>query len=477
MVTKKALKRILNNWLKRCLSERPADALKGSPVKAWALDYPSPEREACFVAAGRVVQGWVLFDDTFFADSDERDIVLSSARVVAHWDAVYELSHPLEVARPDVIEKILGGKPSLHPQQRCGFRFSVPLRVKHLELWLVLQDERWLLQDIAITEENSLPSASMLKVLRGSNGWLFLDNDTNGSVDQYCGRLRLTESGIQEWQRYLIGVKAVAAQHRASMAMLVAPSKESVMGPRYHPDREGDSDPIRQLLALPESEMFVYPVPELGQLGDAAFIQTDTHWTQQGAMTATCSLAAKLGLDAEAVAALFAKDVYRERTVTGDLGNKLEPPRQCKVPILTSFSYAKHRHYDNGLPNFGRLLVLVNEAALVQETCLIFGSSSSYSMFHYLCRVFGRVVFVHSAGSLDAELVDALKPAYLVIQTNARFVVQVPSLRQPLLTTIQEKQARLSEEEQALVAKRQLLVSQDDSLIAELDLGRWVSFE
>lgn len=441
---------------------------ENAPALRWHVDFPSLERAPWLLANGWVVQGWAVLPE-------ESGSVTQRIKIVAQWSGVFQLRHPLSLERPDVTSQVFDSSFE-HRQHACGFRFTVPRHLREVMLSVWVDDQCVAEQTVKMPEPEATAVPS-LKVLEGRDGWLFLDNDTNGSVDQYCGRLRLTESGIQEWQRYLIGVKAVAAQHRANMAMLVAPSKESVMGPRYHPDREGESDPIRQLLALPESEMFVYPVPELGQLGDAAFIQTDTHWTQQGAMTATCSLAAKLGLDAEAVAALFAKDVYRERTVTGDLGNKLEPPRQCKVPILTSFSYAKHRHYDNGLPNFGRLLVLVNEAALVQETCLIFGSSSSYSMFHYLCRVFGRVVFVHSAGSLDAELVDALKPAYLVIQTNARFVVQVPSLSQPLLTTIQEKQARLSEEEQALVAKRQLLVSQDDSLIAELDLGRWVSFE
>ncbi|XQU07689.1 hypothetical protein P4544_13875 [Halomonas sp. LY9] len=462
------------NWLKRCLPPRPADALEGAPVKAWSLDYPSAEREACFVAAGRVVQGWVLFDDAAFADSAERDAVLSSTRVAVGWDAIYELSHPLEVARPDVIEKVLKVEPSQHAQRHCGFRFSIPHRVKRFKLWLVIDDQRWLLKDIAIEEEGNTPLPSVLKVLEGREGWLFLDNDTNGSVDQYAGRLLLTEEGVGAWQHYLQEVERQAHVHQACYAVLVAPSKESVMGPRYHPYTEGDGGPISQLLGLPGEFPFVYPVPELSAMGDDAFIQTDTHWTQQGAMAASKALAEKLELDSKSVVQLFASDHYRKRVLTGDLGNKFEPPRQCEVPILTSFSYTKCRYYDNGLPNFGRLLVLVNDDALVKETCLIFGSSSSYSMFHYLCRLFHRVVFVHSAGSLDQALISAVKPAYLVIQTNARFVVQVPSLEQSVEKMIIDKRARLSDEELEMVAKRQICPPADDVLLAELNLTPWL---
>lgn len=473
--TKHELKLSLKNWLKRCLSERPADALEGAPVKAWSLDYPSPEREACFVAAGRVVQGWVLFDDAAFADSAERDAVLSSARVAAGWDAVYELSHPLEVVRADVIERVLKAEPSQHAQRHCGFRFSIPHRVKRFKLWLVIDDQRWLLKDIAIEEEASLQKSSALKVLQGRDGWLFLDNDTNGSVDQYTGRLLLTAEGVGAWQHYLQEVERQASLQQAHYAVLVAPSKESVMGPRYHPVAEGNTGPILQLLALPEANRFVYPVPALMALGDDAFIQTDTHWAPLGALAASRELALSLGIDVNAVDAQFAEDRYHIRAMGGDLGNKLEPKQHCQVQSLRSFNYNRCRYFDNGLPNFGRLLVLVNEAALLPANCLIFGSSSSYSMFNYLCRLFKHVIFVHSAGSLDPELISAVKPDYLVMQTNARFLVQVPKVEQSLHQLINEKRARLGDDDVVQVKKRKVPVEQDDPVIQSLGLAAWAS--
>lgn len=455
----------VKRWLKRHWQECPGEE-EAAPVQRWELDYPSESRETLFSASGRIVQGWVLLDD----DQTER---LSELRIIAQWESVYKLCHPLEIERPDVIERVLAVEPGEHPQRRCGFRFSIPPRVRNFQLYLAMEGQRWLLQDVVIAEE-TVANPTALKVLEGKAGWLFLDNDTNGSVDQYRGRLLLTDEGVAGWQQYLAGFHSLARQHDAKEAVLVAPSKESVMGPRYHLFEEGKGGPVSQLLSLPEASHFIYPVPELLALGDDAFIQTDTHWTQQGAMAAAKALAFALGLDKAAVEKVFTADKYQERKLTGDLGSKFSPERQCTINALRSFNYNTHRHFDNGLPNFGRLLVLAYEKALMPGTCLVFGSSSSYSMFNYLSRLFKRVVFVHSAGSLDPELMAAVKPDYLVVQTNARFVVQVPKTEQSLSALIADKRERLTEEEREVVAKRQVLVAKDNVTLTALGLSPWV---
>ena len=268
----------------------------------WHVDFPSPERPAWLFPNGWVVQGWVLLPDHL---AEHR----AKVTVVAKWADAFEVCHPLTLNRPDVVEEALGKRPAYSNQLKCGFRFTVPQHLTTFSLSVWVEGEcsgSKVVQMPAVMEEAAQPPK--LKVLEGKEGWLFLDNDTNGSVDQYCGRLRLTEEGINSWQAYLTGVGAIAQQWNARTAVLVAPSKESVMGPRYHPYTEGDGGPISQLLELPGEFPFVYPVPELSAMGDDAFIQTDTHWTQQGAMAAAKALAAKLGLESEAVAQLFAKE-------------------------------------------------------------------------------------------------------------------------------------------------------------------------
>ncbi|WP_434986139.1 hypothetical protein [Vreelandella zhaodongensis] len=442
--------------------------LMGQPVTEldkhgirWHLDFPDAKKPGWFLPGGRVVQGWVVLPEKLAA-------MRSAVRIVAEWQTAFELCHPLDIARPDVIESIFSLPGEGHPQRVCGFRFTVPPKLGYFRLWLAIDDERWLLEEVNLDIRDA-EDVQQLKVLEGKQGWLFLDNDTNGSVDQFMGRMRLTQAGVDGWNNYLTELADTAG--KVPWALLIAPSKESVMGASYHPLPEGASGPMHQVLALSASAGAVYPVSELKALGDSAFIPTDTHWTHKGALAATLALLAGLGIDENACHALFEQDHYISKTIVGDLGNKLTPKQVSSVEMLVSFGYAQYKTYDNGLPNFGRLLVVEYPEALVPSTCLVFGSSSSYSMFNYLCRVFQRVVFVHSAGSIDTALITAVAPAYLVAQTNARFVVQVPTVTHCLDEVIREKCAQLDDKAFEGVREKRIIAS--DEYLQYVGLLRW----
>ncbi|HBP41103.1 MAG TPA: glycosyltransferase [Halomonas sp.] len=452
----------LTRWLKRRLKDWSSTSPSGQPpIERWALDYPSEQRGSRFQPSGRVVQGWLLLPDDLVE-------MHTQVRIVAEWQPAFELCHPLEIDRPDVIKNIFSLPADNHPQRRCGFRFTVPPKLGSFRLWLALEDDRWLLQEVSV-DTRDVETVQQLKVLEGKKGWLFLDNDTNGSVDQFMGRMRLTQSGVDGWNDYLHQLETIADDE--PWALLVAPSKESVMGASYHPRAEGVSGPMHQVLSLSASTGVVYPVKQLKALGDGAFIPTDTHWTHQGALAATIALAVKLGVEEKICSALFKKDRYKNKTMGGDLGNKLTPKQTSSVDVLVSFSHSRYKTYDNGLPNFGRLLVIEYPEALMSGTCLIFGSSSSYSMFNYLCRVFQRIVFVHSAGNVDPDLVKAVAPAYLATQTNARFVVQIPTVTHNLDEVIHQKCAQL--DEKAFEGVREKRIIAPDEYLQTLGLLHW----
>ena len=449
------------NWLSR-QARAVTNKRDGLPVDKWTLDYPSPEREAQIDASGRRVQGWLLMPEG-------SEAMLQQVRIVVQWSAEQEGIYPLDIERPDVVETVLQAEPDKHLQSCCGFLFHVPVHIAHFRLLMAMGEQRWLLEDVAVTPV-SKPISAPLKVLEGKQGWLFLDNDTNASVDQFRGRLRLTDKGMSDWQAYLQGVGQQAKQLNIPWRMLIAPSKESVMGEAYHPYDAGDS-PMSQLLSLCEARSVLHPVKALKKLGDRAFIPTDTHWTQRGAKVASVMLAKRLGLDVRRYRQSLAKDRYVAREMGGDLGSKLTPRQTSCVDILRSFKYQPYKRYDNGLPNFGRIIVLEYSDAIEQGTALIFGSSSSYSMFNYLCRLFQRVIFIHSAGNLDPEVINATQPDYLIIQTNGRFVVQIPLLDQPLVETIRDKVSRLDKDDKALVSDRYIYA--DSAYLRDIGLERW----
>ncbi|WP_444677550.1 alginate O-acetyltransferase AlgX-related protein [Halomonas sp. E19] len=160
------------------------------------------------------------------------------------------------------------------------FSLSRTPRLAHFRLWLELDRQRWLLRDVHLPPEPEQESS--VKVLVGRQGWLFLDNDTNGSVDQFTGRMKLTAEGMAGWQDYLTRCNTLSKQHDIPWALLVAPSKESVLGRRYHPMQEGAEGAMDQIQALANGRNVVHPIAALKHLGDKAFIRTDTHWTHRG---------------------------------------------------------------------------------------------------------------------------------------------------------------------------------------------------
>jgi alginate O-acetyltransferase complex protein AlgJ len=102
-------------------------------------------------------------------------------------------------------------------------------------------------------------------------------------------------------------------------------------------------------------------------------------------------------------------------------------------------------------------MVMSQPKALLPEHCLIFGSSSSYSMLDYLSRIFQTLTMVHTAGNVDQQLLSELKPRFLITQTNARFIVRAPNMDYRLVKSIAEKVQRdtpeqISQQKQALSA-------------------------
>lgn len=392
-----------------------------SGVLRWCLDFPRHADSATaqqLTEDGLLVQGWLL---TTPGDSVELYFNHGAERQVL----------PLSRNRPDVIKAILRAEPEQHAQLRCGFRCNLPLNSPDFELGVIVDGQGFPL----VTGSVDGP----FKVLAGTEGWLFLDNDTNKSVEQYTGKLLLSSDEQQKWQSYFAGLHSLAEKMAVPYAMLMAPAKEAVYW-RYYPYPKAITTAIDQLLAVvPADCAFIYPVTELQQLEQRSFRVTDTHWSAPGARLASIILARHLGIEKDAIENLFAQDSFRTRESAGDLGNKIFPPARFVEAVLRKYNYRKFIIYDNQLPNFGRVIGINNPDAMVAKHCLVFGSSSSYSMLDYLSRVFSQLTLVHSAGNVDVVLTEKIKPDYLVTQTNARFVVRAPNLSYSLHQSIGDK--------------------------------------
>lgn len=411
----------------------------------WCLDFPKQEQYFTFEAlssAGLLLEGWLL---TRKAQPVSLEFVQQAAVTSAG----------LTELRPDVVKAMLQAEASGHPQHRCGFKLLLPLQQGTFSCYAIAGKVREKLFDAEV--------CSNQKVILGKNNWLFLDNDTNKSVEQHQGRLLLNPETLALWQQYFQSLQRLSAATKTPYAMLIAPTKEAVYS-EFYPYPRATTTPIEQLLSITaENFTLVYPRALLQTEDPYSFLRTDTHWSTHGAKLGVQAALTELGICAKELNTFFERDTYRRVFKVGDLGIKCFPPTGAEEWAPANFSLHGALLYDNGLPNFGRVMLFEKADAMLKARCLIFGSSSSYSMLNYLYRVFKEVIFVHSAGNVDASWVETLQPDYLICQTNERFVIKAPQVGYSVKQVIAEKLELLDapqrdtalQKQQVFLAKKQ----------------------
>ncbi|QBY49681.1 alginate O-acetyltransferase AlgX-related protein [Cupriavidus oxalaticus] len=399
-------------------------------IRRWALDAPANERLVDAGAAAILLQGWLLWD----VPPDQPVHV-----VVARLDDAEARLLAFNCKRPDVIERVLLEQAVGHPQLCCGFAWRIPLPLEGFRLGIQVGQSLpvWLAEVEFVTP---------MQVIVGPENWLFLDNDTNRSVDQYTGKRLLDADELHRWSAYLAGCRTLATRVGARHALVLAPSKEEVLPHRY-PYKRAHITVLDQVCTLAQPEDHVVnaaPVLAAHKPPEACFKVTDTHWSDRGAMLATLAALPHLGVDVAQARALFSHDAYEAVNEVGDLGCKLLPARSAPTEFLKCPVPEAGASFDNRLPNIGRTLVFENEGAVYQRRLLLFGASSSYPMLKYLKRLFQRVVFVHSAAQVDVRVVEHEQPNALLLQSNGRFLVQAPHLHFVLQHAMQTKLAEAS---------------------------------
>lgn len=417
-------------------------------VWRWALDAPAHDRVADLAAGTLTVQGWLLLKTA----GAQPPVLLS------WWDDAAEPSrHAFNGERRDVIERALREPVAGHPQLRCGFRLNLPLPPTppgqlRLRLGFELPEGQ-----VFEAAEVSFPPTS--QVIEGREGWLYLDNDSNRSVDQFTGRLLLTADQQQQWRQFLADAAAQAARFGSRHALLIAPSKEEVL-PQHYPHRRALTtvlDQVRELAGGQAPVVDAAPLLRAQPDPGACFKRTDTHWTDRGACVALLATLAQMGYDAARLREALAADRYKTLPYPGDLGIKLLPPQSAPTEFLDGPAAEEGAVFDNRLPNIGRVIVFRAEAPVLEGTMLVFGASSAYPMLKVLKRLFARTVFVHSAAQIDPAVVAHERPAALLLQSNGRFLVQPPTagfdLRAAVAYKLTEADAALRAQLEALRAE------------------------
>lgn len=323
--------------------------------------------------------------------------------------------HALNRDRPDVIDKVLRQPPARHPQLRCGFDLELPLGLQRVRLGCEIGSGVCWLWDI---ERRVYPD-----VIEGHNGWLYLSRDTNRSVDQFTGKLRLGEPLLDAWRAHMAAVDREAVRLGFGWVLSVAPAKEHVLEASY-PVQRSRPGAVEQFLAAFKGRPGVrWVAPALRRDAELAYWKGDTHWSEFGAAVAAQDVLAGLGLPRPE-----RYDALRYRVVerSGDLGLRYTPPLRHACLEVDEVASATPQ-YDNGVSNHGRIWIFESPLPVHEACCLVFGDSFGVQLIKTLVPVFRRLVYVHTAAAVDLSILEHERPNFVVLQLASRFIVTAPS--------------------------------------------------
>lgn len=266
--------------------------------------------------------------------------------------------------------------------------------------------------------------------LIGSDGWLFLNGDSNDVLGQHTGAVVPGPEWVRGWSDVLRRRVELMAAIGAEWIYMICPDKESVfedmLPAEVHPVARR---PVHRLLELGRDAgaELIYPLEELiaARASLPVYYRTDTHWTPRAGHLAyllLCDALAGRGVELELVS--DAAIEWTEFSDLGDLGEKLDPPRP-RTAIWAGVRGQRARVVaDNGLPVSGRRIVIESDRHLA-PTCVVFGTSYALTLLAFLAESFRRVVFVHTT-CVDVELLGAERPDVVISLTAERGLITVP---------------------------------------------------
>ncbi|WP_270934836.1 polysaccharide pyruvyl transferase family protein [Falsiroseomonas oryzae] len=262
------------------------------------------------------------------------------------------------------------------------------------------------------------------KVLQGRDGFLFLQNDTNGVLDQIQGRRRLTTAELDAWAAFFEELDGTAVACGAEAFYLVAPNKECVFADRL-PEGIAVSEerPVRQIEALVRNlglrrTRLVYPLEALARAGaHPAYPRGDSHWSDYGAMLALAELEARRGAR---VSAGPADEEFRTEYRNADLLSKLGGVCVEPQPVLRRV-FSARLVGDNGVVNTGRRRDWRCEGAPASERLLMAHDSFGEWLIPALASRFGSTTCVWNA-SLERKLVTEVAPTTILVERAERFL-------------------------------------------------------
>lgn len=357
------------------------------------------------------------------------------------------IRHLLDLNRPDVV--------SIYKQApiKCGFKLHATIG-RNFIFGVVIND-------ILLSVASIIFEA--VDVLEGNDGYLFLDHDSNKSLEQYKGNHRINKINLITWYDLFSKLNKIKSS-KFKHVFLLAPSKEYIY-PDYYPAWKLGVTPVYQFLsAFSDENNIVYPIDLLIDQRKYSYSKTDTHWTHYAKAIVEKKICDNLGVDFDTT-----NLSYKFLEVSGDLGRKFIPPKKEFLPVIDFNFTHKYIVFHNNVNNRGEMSVFVNSDAAVKETCVVFGDSFSPGFVNLLSMVSHRVVFIFSGADLDYSILYHENPAYVISEITTRFLIRAPNPTYSIKDDLSRKaKSSSSIEIDAILKNMDKYMNTDLSFYAEL---------
>ncbi|MDQ7990024.1 MAG: hypothetical protein REI09_10380 [Candidatus Dactylopiibacterium sp.] len=266
------------------------------------------------------------------------------------------------------------------------------------------------------------------KALVGSDGFLFLDLDSNSTQKQIRGEFNVPDEFMAEiakihWSRSEVCLHSVGAIYKH----LVVPSKEVVlrsllpaaddfesMGPR----------PISKYISSSYAKVWepFYNIEVLSGSSDRPlYSRQDTHWTHDGAIR----YFSWFQVEADIKSDRLLQSIPVLRTLSnqvGDLGGKLFYDPE-DVDFLAPSRKSASLAFFNKVANTGSVRYYTNPIS--SGRCLIFHDSFASWLYEFIPEIFAEVIFVH-ANIFDFDFLKKYSPDFVFYIQAERFFVSSP---------------------------------------------------
>ena len=288
-------------------------------------------------------------------------------------------------------------------------------------------------------------------VLKGLNGWLFLNGGSNNLISFYQEKNKFDSKLVNKWHN-LLGKRYNMLKSRGiAYFHLFVPNKLSVY-PEYAgiPLMNFEGRPIQAFMNsfherkhqdILYRKCIIDPITLFNEKKKEYLLywKTDTHWTFWGCYFAYLLICEKIGISPNQD--LMNRN-YGEVELILDLGGKIDPQVKERARFYHVLKEAKRIYAneivkykeENGKENeitlhVGSQVIFQNQKSLSPQKVILFGDSfSEYRpvfLTGLLAETFYEVHYIWST-SIDFDYVWSIMPDIVITEIVERFMPQVP---------------------------------------------------